>query len=86
MIRQFQCSMLGHEPNETHSQFPSHNDRRPTDAGVQDSLIKRIAGHEDSAVSFGVYGSRIPIIAMVEALRHLSLPSDINSTFTLKDK
>lgn len=42
------------------------------DAGVQDSLIKRIAGHEDSAVTFGVYGSRIPIKAMAEALGHLS--------------
>jgi integrase len=52
------------------------------DAGVQDSLIKRIAGHEDSAVTFGVYGSRIPIKAMVEALGHLSLPN--SSTFTLK--
>lgn len=41
------------------------------DAGVQDSLIKRIAGHEDSAVTFGVYGSRIPIKAMVEAIQHL---------------
>jgi pyrrolidone-carboxylate peptidase len=55
------------------------------DAGVQDSLIKRIAGHEDPAVTFGVYDSRIPIKAMVEALGHLSLPSDINSTFTLKN-
>ena len=45
------------------------------DAGVQDSLIKRIAGHEDSAVTFGVYGSRVPIKAMVEALGHLSLPA-----------
>lgn len=45
------------------------------DAGVQDSLIKRIAGHEDSAVTFGVYGSRVPIKAMVEALGHLSLPT-----------
>ncbi|MFL1513135.1 site-specific integrase [Pseudomonas prosekii] len=42
------------------------------DAGVQDSLIKRIAGHEDSAVTFGVYGSRIPIKAMVEAIQHLN--------------
>lgn len=50
------------------------------DAGVQDSLIKRIAGHEDSAVTFGVYGSRIPIKAMVEALGHLSLPN--SSTLT----
>jgi integrase len=44
------------------------------DAGVQDSLIKRIVGHEDSAITFGVYGSRIPIKAMVEALGNLSLP------------
>ncbi|KII33495.1 integrase [Pseudomonas fluorescens] len=41
------------------------------DAGVQDSLIKRIAGHEDSAVTFGIYGSRIPLRAMVEALIHI---------------
>jgi len=54
------------------------------DAGVQAPLIKRIAGHEDSAVTFGVFGSRIPIQAMVEALGHLSLLSDINSTLTLK--
>lgn len=47
------------------------------DAGVQDSLIKRIAGHEDSAVTFGVYGSRIPIKAMFEALRNLSLQAYI---------
>jgi integrase len=46
------------------------------DAGVQDSLIKRIAGHEDSAVTFGVYGSRIPIKAMVEAIRHLNFELD----------
>lgn len=43
------------------------------EAGVQDSLIKRIAGHEDSAVTFGVYGSRTPIKAMVEAIQHLKL-------------
>lgn len=42
------------------------NDLR--EAGLQDSLIKRIAGHEDSAVTFGVYGSRIPIKAMAQAL------------------
>lgn len=58
------------------------NDLR--DVGVQDSLIKRIAGHEDSAVTFGVYGSRIPIKAIVEALRHLSLPN--SSILTLKNK
>lgn len=41
------------------------------DAGVQDSLIKRIVGHEDSAVTFGVYGSRTPLKAMQEALEHI---------------
>ncbi|UYP81152.1 site-specific integrase [Pseudomonas asiatica] len=41
------------------------------DAGVQDSLIKRMVGHEDSSVTFGIYGSRTPIKAMVEALRHI---------------
>ena len=41
------------------------------DAGVQDSLIKRMVGHEDSSVTFGIYGSRTPIKAMAEALRHI---------------
>ena len=41
------------------------------DAGVQDSLIKRIVGHEDSSVTFGVYGSRTPLKAMQEALEHI---------------
>lgn len=41
------------------------------EAQVQDSLIKRTVGHEDSAVTFGVYGSRTPIKAMVEAIQHL---------------
>lgn len=41
------------------------------DAQVQDSLIKRMVGHEDGAVTFGVYGSRIPIKAMLEAINHL---------------
>ena len=59
------------------------NDLR--EAGLQDSLIKRIAGHEDSAVTFGVYGSRIPIKAMAQALGHLSLPSHITPTLALKD-
>ena len=44
------------------------------DAGVQDSLIKRIVGHEDSAVTFGVYGSRTPLKAMLEALQHIGKP------------
>lgn len=43
------------------------------DDGVQDSLIKRIAGHEDSAVTFGIYGSRTPLRAMMEALRHVKI-------------
>lgn len=42
------------------------------EAQVQDSLIKHIAGHEDAAVTFGVYGSRVPIKAMAEALAHIS--------------
>lgn len=41
------------------------------EAGVQDSLIKRIAGHEDSSVTFGLYGSRTLIKAMAEALGYL---------------
>jgi integrase len=43
------------------------------DAGVQDSLIKRIAGHEDAAVTFSVYGSRSPLKAMAEALRFVQV-------------
>ena len=43
------------------------------DAGVQDSLIKRIAGHEDGAVTFKVYGSRTPLKAMAEALKLIDL-------------
>lgn len=43
------------------------------DAGVQDSLIKRIAGHEDGAVTFSIYGSRSPLKAMADALRHIRL-------------
>lgn len=41
------------------------------DAGVQDSLIRRMVGHEDSSVTFSIYGSRTPIKAMVEALKHV---------------
>ncbi|MDD2049690.1 site-specific integrase [Pseudomonas putida] len=43
------------------------------DAGVQDSLIKRIAGHEDGAVTFSIYGSRSPLRAMAEAICQISL-------------
>lgn len=42
------------------------------DAGVQDSLIKRMMGHEDTSVTFGIYGSRTPIRAVAEALRHIN--------------
>lgn len=43
------------------------------DAGVQDSLIKRIAGHEDGAVTFSIYGSRSPLKAMADALQYIRL-------------
>lgn len=43
------------------------------DAGIQDSLIKRIAGHEDGAVTFSIYGSRSPLRAMAEALKHIHI-------------
>jgi integrase len=43
------------------------------DAGVQDSLIKRIAGHEDGAVTFSIYGSRSPLTAMAEAMSQIKL-------------
>ena len=43
------------------------------DAGTPDSLIKRIVGHEDSAVTFGVYGSRIPLKAMRNAIEGLDV-------------
>lgn len=45
------------------------------DAGVQDSLIKRIVGHEDGAVTFSVYGSRSPLKAMLDAIRHIAMPA-----------
>lgn len=43
------------------------------DLGAQDSLIKRIVGHEDSSVTFGIYGSRTPINAMREVLEKIDL-------------
>jgi len=43
------------------------------DLGVQDSLIKRIAGHEDGAVTFSIYGSRSPLKAMAEALSQINV-------------
>ena len=43
------------------------------DPGVQDSLIKRIAEHEDGAATFNIYGSRSPLKAMADALHHISI-------------
>jgi integrase len=43
------------------------------DAGVQDSLIKRLMGHEDRAVTFSIYGSRSPLKAMAEALSQINV-------------
>jgi integrase len=78
---------LGHAPSKWFSRYKTKmgiTDPRKTfhsfrhtliddlrDAGVQDSLIKRIAGHEDGAVTFSVYGSRSPMNAMAEAIRHI---------------
>ncbi|MEG0634347.1 MAG: site-specific integrase [Pseudomonas sp.] len=80
---------LGHAPSKWFGRYKSKQgitDGRKTfhsfrhtliddlrDAGVQDSLIKRIAGHEDAAVTFSVYGSRTPIRAMLDALSHIRL-------------
>ncbi|MDT4836304.1 Phage integrase family protein [compost metagenome] len=41
------------------------------EAGTQDSLIKQLVGHEDGSVTFGVYGSRLPLKAMLEAVMNL---------------
>lgn len=45
------------------------------DAGVQDSLIKRMVGHEDGAVTFSIYGSRSPLRAIAKALHIIHLPT-----------
>lgn len=47
------------------------------DAGVQDSLIKRLAGHEDGSVTFSIYGSRSPLKAMLGALVQINLHDDL---------
>lgn len=75
---------LGHAPSKWFSRYKTKlgiTDTRKTfhsfrhtfiddlrDAAIQDSLIKRMVGHEDSSVTFGIYGSRTPIAAMREAL------------------
>lgn len=78
---------LGHAPSKWFGRYKTNlgiTDPRKTfhsfrhtliddlrDAGVQDSLIKRIAGHEDGAVTFSIYGSRSPLTAMADALKHI---------------
>nr|WP_145142005.1 site-specific integrase [Pseudomonas duriflava] len=43
------------------------------EAGVQDSVIKRLVGHEDGSVTFGLYGSREPIKAMADAINSIDV-------------
>lgn len=59
------------DPRKTFHSFRHLFIENLRDAGVQDSLIKRMVGHEDSSVKFGIYGSRTPIKAMAEALKHI---------------
>jgi len=79
---------LGHAPSKWFSRYKSKqgvSDLRKTfhsfrhtfiddlrEAGIQDSLIKRMAGHEDSSVTFAVYGSRLQLSAMLQALRTIT--------------
>lgn len=49
------------------------------EAGVQDSLVKRLVGHEDNSVTFGIYGSRTPLKAMLDAIMHIDAESRNNS-------
>lgn len=85
---------LGHAPSKWFSRYKAKRgviDSKKTfhsfrhlfidelrDAGVQDSLIKRMAGHEDAATSFKVYGSRIPMTAMIEAIAHVDMGNVAN--------
>ena len=59
------------DPRKTFHSFRHTMIDELRDAGVQDSLVKRLVGHEDNSVTFGVYGSRVPIKAMLEALTHI---------------
>ncbi|MCK3850631.1 site-specific integrase [Pseudomonas sp. W2Jun17] len=43
------------------------------EAGVQDSIIKRLVGHEDGSMTFGLYGSREPIKVMAQAVAMLKV-------------
>ena len=62
------------DPRKTFHSFRHTLIDEMRDAGVQDSLIKRIAGHEDSSVTFGIYGSRTPMNAIMDAMKHIELP------------
>lgn len=42
------------------------------EAGVQDSLVKRLVGHEENSVTFGIYGSRTPLKAMLDAVMRIN--------------
>ncbi len=59
------------DPRKTYHSFRHTFIDDLRDAGVQDSLIKRMVGHEDGSVTFGIYGSRTPLKAMVEALGYI---------------
>ncbi|MNH31685.1 Phage integrase family protein [compost metagenome] len=61
------------DPRKTYHSFRHTLIDDLRDTGVQDSLIKRIAGHEDGAVTFSIYGSRTPLKAMLEALTTIPL-------------
>jgi hypothetical protein len=39
----------------------------------QGSLLKRLVGHVDGSITFGVYGCRLPLEAMLNAIRGLDL-------------
>ncbi|MDU0736323.1 site-specific integrase [Pseudomonas aeruginosa] len=43
------------------------------EAGVQDSLVKQMAGHEDHSVTFRVYGSRLQLTAMLQAVQSIEI-------------
>jgi integrase len=43
------------------------------EAGVQDSLVKQMAGHDDRSVTFKVYGSRLQLTAMLRAVQFIDV-------------
>ncbi len=56
------------------------------EAGVQDSLIKQMVGHDDGSVTFGVYGSRLQVTAMQTALESIERDHMEQKTQTNIDK